>query len=151
MDKTLVILGILTLALIAVTAGMVILSAPAAETPSGMPPAPGNPAVPNDPTTPYGIRNEALTIAKQFVMDDPTFRFDGMAETLRIELNESSDPVIATVDFTSRQAGYGDRTGMMLAQVLTPHVCVLKISHGQVLSAVMDGKWDMISQKEINK
>jgi hypothetical protein len=152
MDKTLAILGILTLALIAVTAGMVIMSAPAAETPfDNVPPAPGNPAIPNDPTTSYGIHNEALTLAKQFVMDDPTFKFDGMVETLKVELDESSDPVIAIVDFTSRQAGYGDRTGMMLAQVLTPHKCVLKISQGQVQSAVMDGTWDMISQKEITK
>jgi hypothetical protein len=137
MDKTLAILGILTLVLIAVTAGMVIMSVP------------GNPAVPNGPMTPYGINNEVL--AKQFVMDDPTFKFDGIVETLKVELDESSDPVIATVDFTSRQAGYGDRTGMMLAQVLTPHRCVLKISRGQVQSAVMDGTWDMIGQKEITK
>jgi hypothetical protein len=152
MDKTLTILGILTLALIAATAGMVIMSAPAAETPMGhVPPAPGNPAIPNDPTTSYGIHNEALTLAKQFVMDDPTFKFDGMPETLKVELDEDGDPVIATVDFTSRQAGYGDRTGMMLAQVLTPHRCVLEISNSQVRSAVMDGTWDMIGQKEINK
>ncbi len=150
MDKTLAILGILTLALIAATAGMVIMSAPAAETPiNHVPPAPGNPAIPNDPTTSYGIHNEVLTLAKQFVMDDPTFKFDGMVETLKVELDESGDPVIATADFTSRQAGYGDRTGMMLAQVLTPHKCVLKISQGQVQSAVMDGTWDMIDRKEI--
>jgi hypothetical protein len=151
MDKTLAILGILTLALIAATAGMVIMSAPAEEAPLDVPPAPGNPAIPNDPTTSYGIHNEALTLARQFVMDDPTFKFDGIVETLKVELDESSDPVIATVDFTSRQAGYGDRSGMMLAQVLTPHKCVLKISGGQVQSAVMDGTWDMIGQKEITK
>jgi len=150
MDKTLVILGILTLAFIAATAGMVVMWAPAAEDPLGhVPPAPGNPAIPGE--TSYGIRNEALTLAKQFVMDDPTFKFDGMAETLKVELDESGDPVIATVDFTSRQAGYGDRAGMMLAQVLTPHKCVLKISQGRVQSAVMDGTWDMMGQKEIAK
>jgi hypothetical protein len=138
MDKTLAILGILTLALIAATAGMVIMSAPSEEAPLDVPQAPG-------------IHNEALTLARQFVMDDSTFKFDGIVETLKVELDESSGPVIATVDFTSRQAGYGDRSGMMLAQVLTPHKCVLKISGGQVQSAVMDGTWDMIGQKEITK
>jgi hypothetical protein len=40
---------------------------------------------------------------------------------------------------------------MMLAEVLTPHTCVLSISNSQVQSAVMDGTWDMVSQKEIGK
>ncbi len=120
MDKTLVFFGLVTLGLIAVTAGMALMAAP-----------------------------DNAALAKQFVMDEPTFKFDGMEGTLKVELSEGGDPAIATVEFTSRQAGYGDRTGMMLAQVLTPHECILKISGGQVQSAVMDGKWDMISQKEI--
>ncbi len=130
MDKTLVILGILALGLIAATAGMATLWAPAAGAPAS------------------GHNEE---IAKQFVMNDPTFKFDGIAETLKVELDESGDPAIATVNFTSRQAGYGDRTDMMLAQVLTPHTCILKISGGQVQSAIMDGTWDMVGQKEISK
>lgn len=152
MDKTLVIFGIITLGLVVATAGMVIMSPHATEAPMDpVHPAPGNPAIPNDPTTSsYGIHNPPLTLAKQFVMDDPTFKFDGMADTLRVDLDESSDPVVATVNFTSRQAGYGDRTGMMLAEVLTPHTCVLKISNNQVQSAVMDGTWDMLGQKEIS-
>jgi hypothetical protein len=131
MDKTLVILGVIMLGLVVVTAGMAITAPPANQAASG-----GTPA-----------SNE--TLAKQFVMDDPTFEFDGMADTLTAELDESGDPAIATVNFTSRQAGYGDRTGMMLAEVLTPHTCILKISNGQVQSAVMDGTWDMMSQKKI--
>jgi hypothetical protein len=131
MDKTLVIFGILALVFVAVTAGMVVMSASSIH------------------NVPVGSDYEAL--AKQFVMDDPTFKFDGMPETLKVALDENCEPVFATVDFTSRQAGYGDRTGMMLAQVLTPHRCVLEISGGQVVSAVMDGIWDMISQKELAK
>ncbi len=120
MDKTLVFLGLVTAGLIAVAAGMALTAAP-----------------------------DNAAIAKRFVMDEPTYKFDGMEETLKVELDESCDPATATVEFTSRQAGYGDRTGMMLAQVLTPHECAIKISGGQVKSAVMDGKWDMIGQKEI--
>jgi hypothetical protein len=134
MDKTLVIFSILVLVFVAVTAGMVVMSAP------------GNLAIHNGTV---GSDYEAL--AKQFVMDDPTFEFDGMPETLNVNIGEACEPVIATVDFTSRQAGYGDRTGMMLAQVLTPHRCVIEISGGQVVSAVMDDAWDMISQKELDK
>jgi hypothetical protein len=152
MDKTLVILGAFTLALIAVTAGMVVYSVPAPETPPmSVLPAPGNPAIPNDPTAGYGVINEALTLAKQFVMDDPTFKFDGMIETLKADMDDSVDPAVVTVDFTSAHAGYGDRAGMVLAEVLTPHKCIVKIADGQVKSAIMDETWDMLSQKEIAK
>jgi hypothetical protein len=146
MDRTLAIFSVLALALIAVTAGMVITSAPAVG-PTGInvPPAPGNPVIPNDPTS----QDPTLTLAKQFVMDDSTFKFDGMVDTLKADLDLSAAPAVATVEFTSAQAGYGNRSGMMLAQVLTPHKAVLKISGGQVLSAIMDDKWDMLTQKEI--
>ncbi len=151
MDKMLIIFGILTLMMAVGTAGMVIMSAPAIDTPPGVPPAPGNPVIPNDPTTSNSVDDDALAPAKQFVMDDPTFKFDGMLDTLEAELEANNDPAIVKVSFTSRQAGYGDRSGMMLAQVLTPHECVLEISGGRVQSAVMDGTWDMMIQKEIKK
>ncbi len=131
------------LAGIGLTAAMVITS-PAQESPLAVPPAPGNPVHPNDPTV---IQNDKLTMAKQFVMDDATFQFDGMADTVTGSLDESTG--IATVEFTSRTAGYGNRSGMMVAEVLTPHKTVIKISDNQVVSAVMDEKWDMLTQKEI--
>jgi hypothetical protein len=148
MDKTLIILGILMLAAIGVTAAMVISTPAVPEAPPAVPPAPGNPVHPNDPTV---MQNDKLTLAKQFVMDDATFQFDGMADTIAATIDESTDPAIATVEFTSRTAGYGNRTGMVLAEVLTPHKAIVKISNGQVISAVMDETWDMMGQKEITK
>jgi hypothetical protein len=135
------------LAAIGVTAAMVT-SAPATGTPIAVPPAPGNPVHPNDPTV---MQNDGIALAKQFVMDDATFQFDGMADTIKAEIDGSADPAIAIVEFTSRHAGYGNRTGLMVAEVITPHKVVVKISGGQVISAVMDERWDMICQKEISK
>jgi hypothetical protein len=40
----------------------------------------------------------------------------------------------------SRQAGYGDRTDMVLAQVITMNRDRIGVKQGQVTSAVMDGK-----------
>jgi len=146
MDKTLIILGILVVVVAGVAAAMVVTSPSSQEAPMTMPPAPGNPVHPVDPT---GLQNDKLTLAKQFVMDDATFQFDGMADTMTGTIDESADPAIATVEFTSRNAGFGNRSGMMLAEVLTPHTAIVKISNGQVVSAVMDGTWDMMSQKVI--
>ncbi len=143
MDKTLIILGILVIAAVGVTAAMVVTSPAVPEAAHGMPPAPGNPNHPNDPT----VQTDLLTFGKQFVMDDATFQFDGMADTV----NATIDGNVVTVTFTSRQAGYGNRSAMMLAQVLTPHTAVLTITGNQITSAVMDGTWDMLTQKEITK
>ena len=48
--------------------------------------------------------------------------------------------------FDSRQAGYGDRTGQMLAQVITPHEAYVTVENNVVVSAIMDAKWDMLAQ-----
>jgi hypothetical protein len=143
MDKTLIVLGVLVLAGIGLTAAMVITS-PANGSPIAVPPAPGNPVHPNDPTV---MQNDKLTMAKQFVMEDATFQFDGMVDTVTGSLDESTG--IATVEFTSRTAGYGNRSGLIVAEVLTPHTAVIRISDNQVISAVMDEKWDMLTKKEI--
>jgi len=131
------------LAAAGLTAAMVMTS-PAPESPITVPPAPGNPVHPGDPKV---MQNDDLTLAKQFVMDDATFQFDGIADTVTGTIDESNG--IARVEFTSRYAGYGNRTGMILAAVLTSHQAVIKISNGQVVSAIMDGTWDMIGQKTI--
>jgi len=116
------------------------VTSPAQESPV----VPGNPVHPNDPVN---MQSDKLAMAKQFVMDDATFQFDGMADTVTGSLDESTGT--ATVEFTSRTAGYGDRSGMMVAEVLTPHKAVIRIADSQVVSAVMDDKWDMLTQKEI--
>ncbi len=95
---------------------------------------------------------KALTTARQFVNAENTFKFDGMAETLNVKMNKtvSSDIFEIVARFTSRQAGFGDRTDKMVAQVLTPHTAVITVEKGTVASAVMDGEWDMITQKAID-
>jgi hypothetical protein len=89
-------------------------------------------------------------IAEEFVQKSPTFIYDGMEESL--ELVETLYPDIENAwtfvyRFESRHAGYGDRTGQMLAQVITPHEAVITVEQGEIKSAIMDEKWDMINQK----
>jgi hypothetical protein len=94
----------------------------------------------------------AIATTEQFVNADSTYLFDGMAETLSVKMNKTISSSIYEViaEFTSRHAGYGDRTDMMVAQVLTPHKAVITVENGAVASAVMDSQWDMIAQKTID-
>jgi len=91
-------------------------------------------------------------LAEEFVKNSPTFEFDGIEDSL--ELVETLYPDIEDAwsfvfHFNSRHAGYGDRTGQMLAQVITPHEVVITVEKGMVKSAVMDEKWDMLRQETL--
>ena len=94
----------------------------------------------------------ARQIAENFVRNSPTFAFDGIPETL--ELVETLYPDIENAwgfvfQFESRHAGYGDRTGENLAQVITPHEAHVTVQDGEVMSALMDEKWDMLVQEMV--
>jgi hypothetical protein len=103
-------------------------------------------------------RDGASLLAEKFVQDDATFKFDGMADTLSIRVEHvNSLPEYGMAlalplgqeytfkaKFDSRHSGYGDRTGKVLAQVVTPHVAVITMVGCKIESAIMDGKWDML-------
>lgn len=94
---------------------------------------------------------EPVRVARDFVISSPTFVFDGMEETLQVRLNsvvEISPPeYVIHAKFDSRHGGYGDRTGQMVTQAITPHLMEIVVSEGKVLSAIIDGQWNEINQK----
>ncbi|MBI2830231.1 MAG: hypothetical protein HYX81_03635 [Chloroflexi bacterium] len=92
---------------------------------------------------------ESEKVARQFVEREATFRFDGMPETLKLEKAELESPGEwqFRYAFTSRHSGYGDRTGQILLQVLTPHEVKVEVTQGKVTKAEMDERWDMVRQR----
>ena len=93
-------------------------------------------------------------VAEVFVINSPTFVFDGietsfqLTESLTLQCPYCWQYIF---EFDSAQAGYGDRTGQMLAEVITHHVAVITIDHMEVTRAVMDEQWDMLQQKMIEE
>lgn len=99
-----------------------------------------------------GAQEESQEIARQYVINEPTFVFDGMGETLALVSTTTLKCPYCwefAYQFDCRQAGYGNRTGFMVAQVITPHTASIVVQEGAVTSAVMDSKWDMMGQKFI--
>jgi len=95
-------------------------------------------------------KEESQRTAEEFLRNSPTFVFDGISDTLELTntLTARCPYCWAFIfEFESRHAGYGDRTGQALAQVITPHKVTIAVEQGEIKSAVMDNKWDMISQK----
>jgi len=105
------------------------------------------------PATTRGLsQEESQRIAQQYVIDDETFQFDGLDETLNLTGTETLRCPYCwafTFEFQSRHSGFGNRTGQVLLQVITPHTAKVVVESGGVTSAVMDSKWDMMAEKSI--
>ncbi len=110
------------------------------------------------------LQNKAAWIATQFVKNDETYKFDGMASTLKVLPAQGTVSIMglgamtasaATPSYTFKatfncqHAGYGNRTGKILAQVITPHTALITVKNNKVISATMDGKWNMLTEKPI--
>lgn len=95
---------------------------------------------------------ESLEIALEYLRNSPTFRFDGIEDTLKhVKTYPLDKPHSWEFIFTfeSRHAGYGDRTGQVLAQVITPHTAHIIVQEGKVVSATLDDRWDIMNQSPI--
>lgn len=104
-------------------------------------------------TRPLGYTEEgAVDLALHFLRNAPTFRFDGVIDSLRVERVETLRMPWTwevTIAFKCRHAGYGDRTGEVLSQVVTPHMIKVAVSKGRVMRAVIDERWDELNQRMI--
>lgn len=90
--------------------------------------------------------------AKSFVETSATYKFDGSGLSFK-EVIPMDCPYCwqLVFEFQSSAAGYGDREGMMLAQVITSHEAVVTVTEGKVDSAILDEKWDMVKQEAIKE
>ena len=97
-------------------------------------------------------KEESQKIAEDFLRGSSTFRFDGIESTLKLVRSSGKQEISRWefhYEFQCRHAGYGDRTGLILAQVITDHRAQIVVEQGKVIHSVLDGKWDMLRQKII--
>jgi hypothetical protein len=100
-----------------------------------------------------GSREVSRQKALEFVRLETTFRFDGIPETLEAtETTSVGNGWQFTIEFDSRHPGYGNRSGQILAQVITHHTTEITVQGGLgVTKAIMDYVWDMIEQQMLNE
>ena len=97
-------------------------------------------------------KTDEVKIAKNFIESSPTFSYDGIPGSIEVVDKERvNDGWKITLKFRCRSAGYGNRSGMMVAQVITEHIAEIVIRDHKVISAIYDGKWDELAQKPIGK
>jgi len=107
------------------------------------------PGEPKHPGRELVTEQESERIALEFVRSSPTFSFDGISDTLRLTGSEAAGPNRWRFHFTfqCRHAGYGNRSGMVMAEVITAHQAEVVVEEGKVVYAVLDGRWDMLKQE----
>jgi hypothetical protein len=104
---------------------------------------------------PKTASKDAQEIALDFLRNCPTYRFDGIDGSIKLiyarlatnPLGGASSSSVFGFEFQCRQAGYGNRAGRILAQVITRHEAEISVEQGQVTSAIFDGQWDELKQE----
>lgn len=95
----------------------------------------------------------ALFTAREFVLSSPTFSFDGIKDTLNLDVLyvRKSIPAVVTItgEFETEHSGYGNRAGQELTGegLPVPHDVKMTIVQNNVVhSAILDDSWNMITQ-----
>jgi len=93
---------------------------------------------------------QAIQKARQFTISHPTFAFDGIRESLDVNLVsiiQTKMPVyVVQASFDSDHPGYGNRSGQVLKDAITHHVMIVMVSDNEIGSATIDGVWDEFNQ-----
>lgn len=88
-------------------------------------------------------------IARQFVLNEATFRnCGGKLDTLLLAGTFEQDCPYCwafTFNYTATSNGYGS----CMLPALQDHSALVQMREGRVVSGVLDGKWDMLTQKQI--
>jgi hypothetical protein len=90
-----------------------------------------------------------INIAKQFIKTSPTFSYDGISDTLELEitsLDNSDSKFLVEGKFKTPHNGYGNRTKMDLSEDITLHIIEIVIIEDKIISAVIDDQWDELNQ-----
>lgn len=108
------------------------------------------------PTAAATGNEEGEKAASDFVRNSPTFRFDGIEESFRLESSRVIKFCPGCYEyifyFESSHPGVGDRTGIRLRSEITPHRAVINLVDNTVVAmGVLDDSWDMGRQLIIDR
>jgi len=115
-------------------------------------------STPTDTSTPTQVAYQQKV--EDFIKNSSTYKFDGIPGSIIFIKSVSSVEGASTVppedwDFTveyqTGHPGHGDRTGQMLAQVVTNHRAFIKIESGVITSTACCHIWDIQADKEFTE
>jgi hypothetical protein len=89
-----------------------------------------------------------IELAQDFITTSPTFSYDGVSDSLEIEVNslETGSEFFVKGKFKTTHIGYGNRTSLVLAEDIILHTIELVIVEEKIISAIIDNRWDELNQ-----
>lgn len=109
--------------------------------------------LPRPPNQKVYSEDESRQIARNFVHESETYLYDGYNltyyQTLYPDIEGCESCYTFIFDFKSRHAGYGNRTSQNIGQIITQHTAYVTTEQGEVTSASLDGKWNIMKQEGI--
>lgn len=98
-------------------------------------------------TAPDPRIEKAKPVAEEFITSSPTYAFDGHGLAFR-SATASNDGVVLYYRFFSTYSGYGDRSlEEVPTRIEVKHDVVITVKNAQVVTAVLDEQWDMLTQE----
>ncbi|MGD9209402.1 MAG: serpin family protein [Desulfobacteraceae bacterium] len=98
----------------------------------------------------YGLGGGSQWLAKHFVTNSATFKFDGLWYTLQhtdtTELH-CSNCWKFNFEFDCTHSGYGDRIDKVVTSAITHHKASITLEQFRIVRATLDDQWDMINQR----
>jgi hypothetical protein len=131
-----------------------VASTPAVTMPTTTTSPPLTTTPPTTTTSPLAVE---IQMAEEAIKNSATFKFDGIASSIKLINATSETPIssfratLCTFEFQTAQPGHGDRSGLMLAQVITTHRAEVYVDQDsdQVKMAFCDATWDLIKDKAL--
>ena len=94
-----------------------------------------------------------IDFTRQFIVTGPTFSYDGISDSLEIEIVSADDSGLKFLlegKFKTLHTGYGSRENLDLPEDITLHTITVSIVDEKIISAVIDNQWDELNQITCN-
>ncbi|WP_342304983.1 hypothetical protein [Methanolobus sp. ZRKC5] len=97
--------------------------------------------------------NDAIIIAEEWIMNSPTYNFDGSDLSLTDYQYNVEEPELHVLIYTfiSSHGGYGNRSDQMVAPVITNHTVEIRLYNEIIESAIIDDVWDEMNLNMLEK
>jgi len=90
-----------------------------------------------------------IDFTRQFIVTSPTFSYDGIPDSLEIEIvsaDDSDSKFLLEGKFKTLHASYGNRENLDLPEDITLHIITVSVVDEKIISAVIDNQWDELNQ-----